>query len=97
MDTGKTKTGIREYLKRHDLIADGAFGTYYGEKYHTQELPELAKVYRDALKIADAYPDSLGARILRESLSIGEPEAILNTEQTLRELQEWLIRKSDPC
>lgn len=61
------------------------------------ELPELVKVYRDALKIADAYPDSLGARILRESLSIGEPEAILNTEQTLRELQEWLIRKSDPC
>ena len=61
------------------------------------ELPELAQVYRDALKIADTYPDSLGARILRESLNIGEPEAILNTEQTLRKLQEWLIRKSDPC
>ena len=44
MNTGKTKTGIREYLKQRYLIADGVFGTYYGEKYHTQELPELANL-----------------------------------------------------
>lgn len=33
---------IREHLKEHILIADGSFGTYYAEKYRTEESPELA-------------------------------------------------------
>lgn len=33
---------IQEYLKKYNIIADGAFGTYYAEKYQTQEMPEFA-------------------------------------------------------
>lgn len=33
---------IQEYLKNNNIIADGAFGTYYAEKYGTREMPELA-------------------------------------------------------
>lgn len=33
---------IRKHLKEHILIADGSFGTYYAEKYSTEESPELA-------------------------------------------------------
>ena len=33
---------LHEYLKTHTIITDGAFGTYYAEKYGTNELPELA-------------------------------------------------------
>ena len=33
---------IQEYLKHHKIITDGAFGTYYAERYGTQEMPELA-------------------------------------------------------
>lgn len=43
-------TNIREYLQKHRLITDGAFGTYYAEKYGTNEMPELANT--DAAKAA---------------------------------------------
>jgi len=36
------KMKIQEYLKKYNIIADGAFGTYYAEKYQTQEMPEFA-------------------------------------------------------
>ena len=35
---------IQEYLKTNSIITDGSFGTYYAEKYHTQEIPELANI-----------------------------------------------------
>ena len=35
---------IQTYLKEHKLITDGAFGTYYAEHYHTQEMPEVANL-----------------------------------------------------
>lgn len=37
-----TCMNLREYLKNHTIVADGAFGTYYAEKYSTGELPEIA-------------------------------------------------------
>lgn len=33
---------LTSYLKNHRLITDGSFGTYYAEKYRTNEMPELA-------------------------------------------------------
>lgn len=33
---------IREYLKHKKIVTDGSFGTYYADKYHTNEMPELA-------------------------------------------------------
>ncbi|MCM1184612.1 MAG: bifunctional homocysteine S-methyltransferase/methylenetetrahydrofolate reductase [Roseburia sp.] len=41
-------TAIREYLQKNRLITDGSFGTYYAEKYGTNEMPELANT--DAAK-----------------------------------------------
>ena len=33
---------LRDYLKNHTIVADGAFGTYYADKFSTDELPERA-------------------------------------------------------
>lgn len=35
---------IKDYLKTKNIITDGAFGTYYSDKYHTNENPELANM-----------------------------------------------------
>ena len=35
---------LREYLKNNRLAADGAFGTYYADKYGSDELPEAANI-----------------------------------------------------
>ena len=31
---------FKDYIKTHNILADGSFGTYYAEKYHTNEAPE---------------------------------------------------------
>ncbi len=36
---------IQDSINTNKLICDGAFGTYYGQKYDTRELPELANVF----------------------------------------------------
>lgn len=33
---------LTTYLKKYRLITDGSFGTYYADKYQTNEMPELA-------------------------------------------------------
>ena len=42
-NTKHTKEQIRERIQQKKLLFDGAFGTYYGGKYDTRQLPELAK------------------------------------------------------
>lgn len=37
-----TSMTIRKYLQNQKLITDGSFGTYYAEKYQTDEMPETA-------------------------------------------------------
>ena len=39
--TTNSNVAIREYLQEKKLITDGSFGTYYGDKYETQQMPEL--------------------------------------------------------
>ena len=87
MNTGKTKTGIREYLKRHDLIADGAFGTYYGEKYHTQELPELANLFHKerVTEIYGEYMDA-GADLIRTNTFAANTAVLQESAETVEEL-----------
>ena len=41
-NTKHTKEQIRERIQQKKLLFDGAFGTYYGGKYDTEQLPELA-------------------------------------------------------
>ena len=57
---------IREYLQSKVLIADGAFGTYYAQKYDTNELPEKANIYypERVMQIHTEYLNS-GAKMLR--------------------------------
>lgn len=57
---------IQEYLKHHKMITDGAFGTYYSNKYSTQEIPETANITHPdrVLDIHRSYINA-GARLIR--------------------------------
>lgn len=57
---------IRNYLKHHKLITDGSFGTYYAEKYQTEEMPELANIWHPGrvLAIHRSYIEA-GAKLIR--------------------------------
>ena len=59
---------ISEYLKENYLICDGAFGTYYAEKYNTKELPELANLSAPerVREIHEEYV-SAGAKLIRSA------------------------------
>lgn len=93
MDTGKTKTGIREYLKQHYLIADGAFGTYYGEKYHTQELPELANLYHKD-RVTEIYREYLdaGADLIRTNTFAANTAVLQESTETVEGLIGEAVR-----
>lgn len=59
-------TSIFDYLQTNKLLTDGSFGTYYAEKYGTEDMPELAN--RDhperVIAIHREYVDA-GAKLLR--------------------------------
>lgn len=57
---------LREYLKENRLITDGSFGTYFADKYSTEEMPELANLTHGEWveEIHKAYIEA-GARLIR--------------------------------
>lgn len=57
---------IREHLNKQILIADGSFGTYYAEKYDTEESPELANNLHPE-RVRDIHREyiSAGAELIR--------------------------------
>lgn len=57
---------IKEYLKQNKLITDGSFGTYYAEKYQTDDMPENANTTFPArvLEIHRSYIEA-GAKLIR--------------------------------
>ncbi|MGN1014740.1 MAG: bifunctional homocysteine S-methyltransferase/methylenetetrahydrofolate reductase [Butyricicoccus sp.] len=57
---------IAEYLQTQKLLTDGAFGTYYAEKYQTEDSPELANLEHPerVLEIHREYIEA-GAKLLR--------------------------------
>ena len=57
---------IQTYLTQTKLITDGSFGTYYSEKYQTDEVPETANILHPerVLSIHRSYIDA-GARLIR--------------------------------
>lgn len=63
------KTAIKELLKEHKLLFDGAFGTYYAQLYDTAQLPELANTL---------YPERV-LRIHREYIKAGSGIIRTNT------------------
>lgn len=58
---------IKDYLKTHILVTDGAFGTYYASAHNTDELPETANI---------THPDRVGS-IHRQYIDAGA--AIIRT------------------
>lgn len=57
---------IREYLKEKKIVTDGSFGTYYTDKFHDMEMPELSneKAPERVAEIHSAYIKS-GAKLIR--------------------------------
>lgn len=57
---------IREYLEKKKIITDGSFGTFYAEKYQTEEIPEKANVEDKSrvIEIHKAYVEA-GAKLIR--------------------------------
>lgn len=76
---------IFDYLKNHYLICDGAFGTYFAEKYHTKELPEAANLNAPerVLAIHKEYAEA-GAKLIRTNTFAANTIA-LKTEKALVE------------
>lgn len=65
-NTKHTKEQIRERIQQKKLLFDGAFGTYYGGKYDTKQLPELANLEASE-RVKEIHTEYLeaGAQILR--------------------------------
>lgn len=57
---------FKDYIKTYNILADGSFGTYYAEKYHTNEAPEYANIYHKdrVTKIHSSYLEA-GAKLIR--------------------------------
>ncbi len=71
---------IRQLLDRQKLIADGSFGTYYAERYQTDEAPELANVLHEdrVARIHGAYIKA-GAKLIRTN-TFASNTAFLNCD-----------------
>lgn len=92
---------IREYLTQHKLITDGSFGTYYAERFETQEMPELANINHPERVIAihKSYIEA-GAKLLRTNtfasntvLMHTELPTVLNNIRASVELAREAIRQ----
>lgn len=85
-------TGIREYLKEHRIIMDGAMGTYYAELMNGESsFSELANIDNPQLvqKIHQEYI-SAGANLIRTNTFAISTETLGVTEQE----QEAIIRSA---
>ncbi len=57
---------IQDRLQQEKLLFDGAFGTYYGQLYDTEELPELANIlYPERVKEIHSQYLEAGAQVIR--------------------------------
>ncbi len=71
---------IREYLKDHRLIADGAFGTYFADIFNTQMIPEEANITAPEM-VLRVHGDYLkvGASLIRTNTFAAYEENISET------------------
>ena len=66
--TTNSEVAIREYLQEKKLITDGSFGTYYGDKYETQQMPEFCNFDQaDFGKVVEIHREYIkaGAHLIR--------------------------------
>ncbi len=71
---------LREYLQAHKLITDGSFGTYFMDRYNTEEMPERANLTHGEWveEIHKAYIEA-GARLIRTN-TFAANTALLDTD-----------------
>lgn len=76
---------IQARLQQEKLLFDGAFGTYYGQLYDTEELPELANIlYPERVKEIHSQYLEAGAQVIRTNTFA------CNTTSMKRDLTEVL-------
>lgn len=95
---------IQEYLKNHNIITDGAFGTYYADKYQTQEMPELANVVHSD-RVKEIHADYLvaGATLIRTNTFAANTAVLqkvwadveINIKEAIKLAQEAIKQHSD--
>lgn len=73
---------IKDYLQKYKLVTDGSFGTYYADKYATNEMPELANTDLEknerVLAIHKEYIHA-GAKLIRTN-TFASNTVLLNAE-----------------
>ena len=57
-----------------------------------RDLPSIAKNYRNARALMEAYPDCPAGRALASTLATGYEEKVIDTDRTIAELKAWLAR-----
>ena len=77
---------LREYLKNNRLAADGAFGTYYADKYGSDELPEAANILHPdrVIAIHTEYINA-GARYIRTNTYASNSNLLSDDENKVKE------------
>lgn len=77
---------IQQELKKHKLLFDGAFGTYYTQVYDTKELPELANImYPERVRrIHEEYIEA-GAQIIRTNTFASNTVSLGKSWETVQE------------
>ena len=106
-NTKHTKEQIRERIQQKKILFDGAFGTYYGGKYDTKQLPELANLEAPE-RVREIHTEYLeaGAQILRTNTfaansfcmdrSKEQIEETLRKRRTPGEGRRWLRGENAP-
>ena len=83
------RDGMKLY---HELAGDAdRFAVITDVKNLIKALPDLATNCREAKKIMDAYPASPAAGAIRSTLETCDAEWVMDTDNAIKELQQWLI------
>ena len=77
---------MKQYLRQNRIITDGAFGTYYAQKYNTLELPDLANMkYPERVKEIHQEYLQAGAALIRTNTFAMNLEALSGEWEKVRE------------
>ncbi|MCM1432215.1 MAG: bifunctional homocysteine S-methyltransferase/methylenetetrahydrofolate reductase [Muribaculaceae bacterium] len=96
-----SRENIEAFLGKNNLITDGAFGTYYAEKYHTQEMPELANLLYPA-RVREIHGEYVraGAGLIRTNTFASNTAALQtsweNVEKNIRAAVEAARAVAEP-
>ena len=84
---------LREYLKTHTIVADGAFGTYYAEKYSTGELPEIANTeHPERVEGLHLEYIKAGARYIRTNTYASNSHMLSENDEKVKENIEAAVK-----